>query len=322
MPDTTTRFGIVTPTGVEAPDVDQHMQNIANQIDLLGAIFGQGTFAARPTSSPGQPGKQGRFYMVTSGAETGELYYDYGTGWILVNPDATIAADSITAGLIAPNAVTSSELADNAVDTAAIQDGAVTGPKVAATLKPSGGAGAATEALRALGLGDGLALGQAQITNINRAGLLSARPAANTVPVGTKFFATDQVVEYISDGAAWSRLGLPAGHGGFYMANAAPAGYVLYDGTALPNSAGIYADLAAHLGGTATPNMKRRVPIGRDSAYAPMDTIGELLGSETVSLGEVKSNEFAPGASSAVVDVADSASNIQPSIVVNFIAKL
>lgn len=153
MPNTTPRFGLTSPLGTEAPNVDLHLKNIADGVDALAAIYGQGTLAARPVSTPGTPGKTGRFYMVTSGAETGELYYDYGTGWILVNPDQGVGPDSITATEIAANAVGASELADNAVDTAAIAALAVTFAKLENALKPSAGAGAAAEALRALGTG-------------------------------------------------------------------------------------------------------------------------------------------------------------------------
>lgn len=147
-------MGIVTPLGTEAPNTDAAYKAIADAVDAVAAMFGQGTFAARPVSTPANPGKQGRFYMVTSGAETGQLYYDYGTGWLYVNPPPTTPApDSITSVELAPNAVTNTEMADNAVGAAEIIDGSVGTAEIANALKPSAGAGAATEALRALGTG-------------------------------------------------------------------------------------------------------------------------------------------------------------------------
>lgn len=148
------RFGIDHPLGTEAPDIDGDILKIVNALESLGAQYGQGTLAARPTSTPGSPGKQGRFYIVTSGAETGQLHYDHGTGWLHLNPDTGVTPDSITAVELAPNAVTATELASGAVSVAAkIVDGIITAAKLVSGLKPSEGAGAGTEALRALGTG-------------------------------------------------------------------------------------------------------------------------------------------------------------------------
>jgi len=89
----------------------------------------------------------------------------------------TTLTDAITAAMISPNAIGASELADASVDTAAIIDAAVTTlkildgnvtlaklaaasvdtTKIANSLKPSGGAANATEALRALGTTAGTA---------------------------------------------------------------------------------------------------------------------------------------------------------------------
>lgn len=62
-----------------------------------------------------------------------------------------LPADSITATQIAPDAVGADELAADSVGTSELAPGAVTTTEVAAALKPSGGAAAGTEALRALG---------------------------------------------------------------------------------------------------------------------------------------------------------------------------
>lgn len=153
MPNTTPRMAIVTPLGTEAVNIDAHLKQIADQVDALTAIFGQGTLASRPTSTPGSPGKTGRFYYAT---DNGKLYYDYGTGWTLVIPDVpALGGDSITSFELAPNSVTNVEMADNAIGAAEIIDGAVGSAEIAAALKPSQGAVAGTEALRALGTGAG-----------------------------------------------------------------------------------------------------------------------------------------------------------------------
>ena len=170
MPVTTARLALPTPTLSEAADVPASMLALAQALDTL-ALWSQGTLAARPAAV----GTAGRLYYAS---DTGHFYVNTGTAWIDVGP-TVVTTDSITANEIAANSIGTSELADNAVDTAAIQAGAVTNSKIAAlavdatqlasSLKPSGGAGAATEALRTLGLGAGQAmpgnqvLGQSQL---------------------------------------------------------------------------------------------------------------------------------------------------------------
>lgn len=155
---TTTRAGLRYPLGTDPVNIDQDLKNLAQDADAIFAMFGQGTLASRPTA-----GKQGRLYYAI---DNGLVYWDTGSAWITIVPQ--IGNDSITAAQIAPDAVGASELANNAVDAAAIQDLAVTtnkiadlavtAAKIAAALKPSQGAGAGTEALRALGTGSGQAL--------------------------------------------------------------------------------------------------------------------------------------------------------------------
>lgn len=147
------RYGIDYPLGTELPDIDGDILKVVNGIESLAAQFGQGTLAARPVSTPGSPGKQGRFYVVNSGAELGQLFYDYGTGWLHLNPDQTPGANSITSAMIQDNAVGASEIADGSVGAAEIADGIITAAKLVSALKPSEGAGGGTEALRALGTG-------------------------------------------------------------------------------------------------------------------------------------------------------------------------
>lgn len=104
-------------------------------------------------------------------------------------------------------------------------------------------------------------------------GLLGAKPLASAVPSGSMYYATDQDVMYLNTGAAWTRLGLPAGATLMWFSSAIPTGWVKYDGTLLPASTGIYADLAGHLGGTTTPNTKGRMPVGQGS-HPDVSTIG------------------------------------------------
>lgn len=143
--------------------------------------------------------------------------------------------------------------------------------------------------------------------------VLGDRPAGNSVLGGSNFFATDQVVDYVSDGTNWHRKSDPAGSFMLWEGAAAPAGYVLYDGTNLPQSTGIYADIHTHLGGLAKPNWKSRVPVGLDAAQAEFDTLKEMAGAKThtLSIGEMPSHthvqrrqvqSLTPGATGFSVD--------------------
>lgn len=198
---TTTRGALRYPLLADTPDVPRDIQNLANDVASLMMIYGQGTFASRPTSTVGTPGVSGRSYY---GTDTGHYYYDFGTGWTDIGPTAT----SLT-----PNSVTSVELADNAVDLAAMQDnsvsaaeivdGSVGTAEIANALKPSAGAGAATESLRALGTAAGTAAAGTHAAQHSRtgadplvigtfvsSGLASARPSTGLV-AGMIYTKTD-----------------------------------------------------------------------------------------------------------------------------------
>lgn len=104
-------------------------------------------------------------------------------------------------------------------------------------------------------------------------GLLASRPAASGAS-GSFYYATDQDVLYLSNGTAWLRQGLPAGATTQVYSNTVPTGWWAYNGTALPSSSGIYADLATHLGGTACPDTAGRMLVARGS-HGDVDTIGD-----------------------------------------------
>ena len=211
---TSIRLSIPHPDGTDPVDIDGDVADIVAALEANAAGYGQGTITNRPVSTPGAPGKAGRVYVVTSAADSGIVgatYYDHGTGWYYLNPNQVPGANSITDAELAADSVGTSELKIDAVITENITNDQITAIKLAAALKPSAGAGAGVEALRALGMGATLALSQAQIASINQIGPLAGRPAANAVVAGTKFFANDQIAEYISDGAVWTRVTLPAG---------------------------------------------------------------------------------------------------------------
>lgn len=156
---TTARLGLVTPALSGAADVPADLLAHATALDAL-TDYRKTTAALRPAN----PGHEAVWHWAT---DTHKISFWDGAAWWDIGPN-TVGTDTITANEIAANAVGSSELADNSVDTAAIQNLAVTNGKlatgavdaliIAATLKPSGGAGAGTEALRALGLAAGTAM--------------------------------------------------------------------------------------------------------------------------------------------------------------------
>jgi hypothetical protein len=108
-------------------------------------------------------------------------------------------------------------------------------------------------------------------------GLLAAQPAASSMSGGF-YYATDQDVLYLSTGAAWLRLGLPAGATTQVYSNTVPTGWVAYDGTNLPAATGIYAALYAHLGNVlAKPDTRGRELIAKGT-HADVSALGNSDG--------------------------------------------
>lgn len=111
---------------------------------------------------------------------------------------------------------------------------------------------------------------------------LANMPSASSVVAGTTFFATDQVVAYISDGSGWIRTSKPAGAVEEIYTDAADPGYVLLHGQAWPSTIGIYADLYAKWSGkfpANLPDRQGRVGVGvSPGGKAAVDTIGKNEG--------------------------------------------
>lgn len=87
--NTTTKHGLRWLPGTNVGlDIDAGFQALAEDIDAVMAVADQGT--TLPTSTPGSPGKAGRFFRLTT---TGQLFFDYGTGWIdlMVRPTVVTA---------------------------------------------------------------------------------------------------------------------------------------------------------------------------------------------------------------------------------------
>lgn len=216
---TTTRAALRYPLLADTPDVPRDIGNLAADADSVFAMYGQGTFASRPTSTGGTPGKSGRFYYAT---DTVRLYYDFGTGWTEIGPTSgTIGDRTITGTKLVLDTVTSAEIAAGAVGTAEHADDSVTFVKINAAMKPSQGAAASAEALRALGTGSGLAAAGTHASQHSRtgadplvistfisSGTFASRPSTNLV-AGMIYTATDQSggTTYMYTGSAWIQMG-------------------------------------------------------------------------------------------------------------------
>lgn len=170
------------------------------------------------------------------------------------------------------------------------------------------------------------------------------RPAPGTVSAGTRFFATDQVAEWVCDGAAWIRIGKQPGEVGVNLTAVATYGCILLQGQAWPSTGGIYSDLYARLGSPANvPDFSMFAPVGfkagDDTFGALLATVGEkkhvLTAAEMqhdhqvniADNGDVTGAGTGPRGSTylsgGVHDLAAIGhNNVQPSKVVNFEAKL
>jgi hypothetical protein len=107
-------------------------------------------------------------------------------------------------------------------------------------------------------------------------GALVSRPDPALVAEGTIFFAVDQLVQYAAYGSVWYRMGLPAGAVVDWFTPVAPAGWISYDGSPLPATTGIYADLYAALGSAALPDTRGRMTVG----IGPNSAVDNVLDTE------------------------------------------
>jgi microcystin-dependent protein len=143
---------------------------------------------------------------------------------------------------------------------------------------------------------------------VGKQGTLAARPAANDVQaVRSTYHATDTDQLFYSDGATWFEIPVLNGVNGTppsifnppgvlvpFAGSVVPDGWLLCDGTAVSRStyATLFAAISTAYGvgdGATTfnlPNLKGRVPVGRDAADVTFDVLGETGGSKTHALSE------------------------------------
>ena len=86
MPDVTSNHALPYSAGTDsAESIDESMEDLAKRLDDIIVVHDAGTLAARPVSTPESPGIAGRIYRIASGADEGDVYFDYGTGWTLIS---------------------------------------------------------------------------------------------------------------------------------------------------------------------------------------------------------------------------------------------
>lgn len=181
MPIPTAHWGIPKPELDEPPNGPDQIGDLADFLDSNAngrvPMVQRGILADRPVSTVGVPGKADRRYTVVGDADpanNGREFIDTGTAWIEVASriPASAAGDglkidaddgelhvdigansglSFVAGVLGlnPDEATLTKIAN----VLQVKDGGITLAKLAAALKPSAGAGAGAEALRALGAG-------------------------------------------------------------------------------------------------------------------------------------------------------------------------
>lgn len=151
------RNKIPLPQLDDPADLPAAFADAATVLDKF-AQYEQGLLADRPVA-----GIIGRRYRATNdltNGPNGTIHLDIGSGWVVESAggsggSTTPADGSVTTPKIVDGAVTNPKLADLGVGTSKLADKAVTAAKVADALKPSAGAAAGAEALRAIGSGSG-----------------------------------------------------------------------------------------------------------------------------------------------------------------------
>ena len=79
MPTNSPKWGLETVLGTDVINqLDDSWAVLTGQLDSIMVVQSSGPLSSRPVSTIGTPGKVGRFYRAT---DTGQLFYDTGTGW-------------------------------------------------------------------------------------------------------------------------------------------------------------------------------------------------------------------------------------------------
>jgi len=169
--------------------------------------------------------------------------------------------------------------------------------------------------------------------------------AQTQTTIGTTYFGQTetellkQILVAVANRSGGGGSGAITGEGKLWFTATAPTGWLLCDGAEVSRTT--YADLFALIGetygsgdGSTTfnvPDMTGRVPCGFNATtFAPYDTIGNQIGSETSTVPAPSTSTGSAGDSGNIDTFVQSVyytppdntfSVIQPSLVVNFIIK-
>jgi hypothetical protein len=93
----TPRFGYTIRGGTDTPDVIRELLDTQNRNEAVGALFSQGTLAARPAAAAGNAGM---FYRVTDQGRTGigVVYFSTGSAWVVPEPLVRTVSDLVSPG--------------------------------------------------------------------------------------------------------------------------------------------------------------------------------------------------------------------------------
>jgi len=284
MADTSPKWGITEPAAArtDAADVPLYVRNIVAALEAKGVQYGQGTLASRPSA-----GVQGRIYVATDQTPNA-AFYDTGAAWVALGGQATgsvgtneLADNGVTLAKMADNSVSAAEIVDGSITSAEIADGTIVAADVASALKPSAGASAATESLRALGTAAGTAAAGSHAAQHKAAGadplvidqnMLSAAVAALLYQPGDLKMVAQDIIAGTNE----------------------PAGWLLCDGRAVSQTtyAALYAVITTqwNIGGEGAgnfrlPDFRGRSPMGKGQFSGGTNRlVGQLLGAETHTL--------------------------------------
>lgn len=209
MPSTP-RMGLPYPVSTDSPAGHSQIQSLAQMLDSNAAMFAHGTESVRPSA-----GKPGRVFYAT---DLGHLFYDTGAAWVQVTQGAAQVDGPPTVGTLRTLGTGNQQAASGNdarfFDARTPLDNSVTAAKVHTSLKPSSGAGSATEALRALGTQAGRAAAGIHASQHAQGG---ADPLpANSVALDMLQKSVilpqlyEQCVPYITNGTAgaWTKMPL------------------------------------------------------------------------------------------------------------------
>jgi microcystin-dependent protein len=114
---------------------------------------------------------------------------------------------------------------------------------------------------------------------------------------GRLFVDSDDNMLSVYSGSAWAAIGIPVGTVSPFAGSSAPSGWLLCDGSAVSRTtyAKLFAVCSTAYGtgdGSSTfnlPNLKGKVPVGKDAAQTEFDTLGETGGEKTHLLTSAES---------------------------------